>query len=82
MKHNSIKMWVDFYNNRYKEFFISIKALESNPDKENIYKNYLKSELEKIKANYMARNKNIDNLVKLDSIQGQFNQIKAIESII
>ena len=82
MFKNTKKEWVEFYNNEYKEFFINIKALKNNPNKEIIYKDYLKSELKRIKANYEARDKSTESLIKLDSIRGQLNQIKAIESII
>ena len=82
MFKNTKKEWVEFYNNEYKEFFINIKALKNNPNKEMIYKDYLKSELKRMKASYEARDKSTDNLIKLDSIKGQLNQIEAIESII
>lgn len=82
MFKNTKKEWVEFYNNEYKEFFINIKALKNNPNKEIIYRDYLKSELKRMKADYTTRDKNTDDLIKLDSIKGQLNQIKAIESII
>lgn len=82
MFKNTKKEWAKFYNNEYKEFFINIKALENNPDRYMIYKDYLKSGLKRIKANYEARDKSTESLIKLDSIRGQLNQIKAIESII
>lgn len=82
MFKNTKKEWVKFYNNEYKEFFINIKALKNNPNKETIYRDYLKSELKRMKADYITRDKNTDDLIRLDSIKGQLNQIKAIESII
>lgn len=82
MFKNTKKEWAKFYNNEYKEFFINIKALENNPNRDMIYKDYLKSELKRIKANYEARDKSTESLIKLNSIRGQLNQIKAIESII
>ena len=70
---NSYEFWLDYYKNYFKQWCELML---------HDYKNSLIELLNELKESYKSRNdkQSNDPIIK-DSIKGQLNQIKAIESI-